>query len=71
MTRYSVATGPRGGLEFRRWSDERTFRTVSQFEAWPRLSDEDREAVERHKSAKRARAADDAAWRGIMRGVTS
>ena len=70
MTRYSVHTGPKGGTEYRQWTGEHTFRTVSRYVAWPHLSDDDRTKAERmeseRKAAKASKAASDAAWRSII-----
>jgi hypothetical protein len=70
MSRYSVHTGPKGGTEYRQWTGEHTFRTVSRYVAWPHLSDDDRAKAERmeaeRKASKASKAATDAAWRTIM-----
>lgn len=72
---YTVATGPKGGVEFRQWTGPDTFRVVSRFVAWPHLTPEQRADAEVRLGARRererARAADDAAWRAIMRGGRS
>lgn len=71
-TRYSVHTGPKGGTEFRQWTGEYTFRTVSKYVAWPHLSAEDRAKADAmlaaSKAAKAAKAADSLAWARLMRG---
>lgn len=72
MARYSVHKGPRGGVEFRQWTGESTFRTVSRYVAWPHLSESDREAADNMAVANReavaSRKANASAWRHIMRG---
>lgn len=68
--RYSVHTGPNGGVEYRQWTGADTFRTVSKYVAWAHLSDDDKQkastvAAER-KAQKARKSAEDAAWRSIM-----
>lgn len=69
---YTVHTGPKGGAEFRQWTDPQTFRTVSRYVAWPHLTPEEREKAETilagNRTKKAAKRANDAAWRNIMRG---
>lgn len=72
-SRYSVHRGPKGGMEFREWTGEVSFRTVSRYVAWPHLSADDRTWVETETAANRAKKsaarANDAAWAHIMRGA--
>jgi len=70
--RYSFHTGPKGGAEFREWTGTDTFRTVSKYAAWPHLSKADKTAADAlattRREKKKAKQANDAAWRNIMRG---
>ena len=68
--RYTVHVGPKGGTEYRQWTGEFTFRTVSRYVAWPHMSEPEREkatALEAgRKAAKKVKADNDAMWRSIM-----
>lgn len=70
--RCSVHTGPKGGVEFRQWTDRGTFYIVSRYVAWPYLSPEDRDKANAMRDANNAkrhqRQRDAAAWRDITRG---
>ena len=70
--RFSVHTGPKGGVEFRQWTGGDTFCVVSRYVAWPHLSPEDRQkadAMRDANNAKKARQRQEAAdWRHFMRG---
>lgn len=68
----TVHVGPAGGIQFRLWSDERTFKIVGKYKAWPHMTEAERTKAEA-MAAERAAAlaamrANDAAWRDIMRG---
>jgi hypothetical protein len=73
VTPYATAhRGPKGGTEYRIWTGPATFRVVSKFKAWSRLSDDERAhaaALEATRKASRSAAADNVnAWRHITRG---
>ena len=70
--RYSVGLGPKGGVEFRRWSTENTFRIVSKFAAWKHLSEEQRkwaeDTAETLAAKKREDAENELIWRQMRAG---
>lgn len=71
-THATAHVGPKGGTEYRLWTERGTYRVVGKFAAWPYMSDAEREnaaALEAARKANAARVAADAqAWREIMRG---
>lgn len=67
----TVHVGPNGGTEYRLWSSADTYRVVSKFKALPHMSVDERDksaALEQdRKTALKAKADADTAWRSITR----
>ena len=70
----TVHVGPKGGVEFRLWTGENTFRVVSRYQARPFLSPDElakADAMLAARASKRnAKSDNDTVWRNIMRGST-
>jgi hypothetical protein len=72
MKRYSVGLGPKGGIEYREWTGEDTYRVRSKFQIWHLLSQQQQEWASNKaaelKAAKDAKAENNEVWRRIMAG---
>jgi hypothetical protein len=73
MMKATVHTGPKGGLEFRLWSDDGiAYRVVGKYKAWPHMTEEERIKAtaleETRRAAIKAKAELDHTWWRIMRG---
>lgn len=70
--RATVHTGPKGGTEYRLWTDDRVYRVVSRFRARPFMDVTEQskaDEMEAHNRAvKLASQQNEQAWREIMRG---
>ena len=70
--RYTLGTGPRGGLEYRKWTGESTYVLVNRYEAWPHLCQQARDVADEHtaarKAARKAEAESAAVWRSLRAG---
>jgi len=68
--RFSVHTGPKGGVEFRGWTGADTFRVVAKYVAWSHLSPDDKSKAETmaasRNAAKDAKEQSDAMWRSLV-----
>ena len=68
----TVHKGPKGGIEYRLWTGEATFRVVSRFHALPHLTPDELDKASAMDSARKAtakaQASSDAMWRAISGG---
>jgi len=68
--RFSVHTGPKGGVEFRGWTGPDTFYVVTKYVAWSHLSPDDRSKADAiaasRKAVKDAKDRSDAMWRSFV-----
>jgi len=71
-THATAHVGPKGGVEYRLWTDSGSFYVVGRYKALPHMTPEAREHADKleadRKASKASASASDQSWREIMRG---